>query len=60
MLGTPEILVILVAFGLLYGVGKFGQNTSLGFWGSVMLSIVLTPLIVFFIILIFLKQKRKA
>lgn len=56
-IGIAEILLLLLAILILYAVGKFGQNTSLGFWGSIILSLFISPLLVFLIILIFLKRK---
>ncbi|KIA91683.1 hypothetical protein OC25_20180 [Pedobacter kyungheensis] len=56
--GIIEILVILVGIAILLAVANYGKNTSLGYFGSLLLAIFTTPLIAFFIILIFFKKDR--
>ncbi len=56
--GIIEILVILVGIAILLAVASYGKNTSLGYFGSLLLAIFTTPLIAFFIILIFFKKDR--
>lgn len=57
MLGIPEILVLLLGILIFWSVANFGKNTSLGFWGSLLLAIFTTPVIAFFIILIFFRKR---
>ncbi|QIL38377.1 hypothetical protein G7074_03235 [Pedobacter sp. HDW13] len=56
--GIIEILVILIGIAILLAVANYGKNTSLGYFGSLLLAIFTTPLIAFFIILIFFKKDR--
>ncbi len=51
-----EIILVLIGFLFIYGVAQFGRNTSLGFWGSLFLAIITTPVIAFIIILIFFRR----
>jgi len=58
-IGVPELLIVLVfGFFLLIVIGKYGRNTALGYWGSVLLAIFTTPLIAFLVILV-LRRKKK-
>jgi hypothetical protein len=54
--GTVEIVLVLFILLLIIGVGNYGKNTALGYWGSVLLSFLSTPFVAFIIISI-LKQK---
>lgn len=56
--GIIEILVILIGIAILLAVANYGKNTSLGYFGSLLLAIFTTPLIAFFIILIFFRKDR--
>jgi len=56
--GFIEILFILVGIFILLAVANYGKNTSLGYFGSLLLAILTTPLIAFFIILLFFKKDR--
>lgn len=49
-LGTPEMVIILIILLVIMAVGNYGKNTALGYWGSVLLSILSTPLVAFIII----------
>jgi hypothetical protein len=49
-LGTMELVLILGACLLAIAVAYYGRNTQFGFWGSLLISILCTPLIAFFII----------
>ena len=57
LFGIPEILVLLLGILIFWAVANFGKNTSLGFWGSLLLAIFTTPVIAFFIILIFFRKR---
>lgn len=57
LFGTTEILILLIAVLIFWSVANFGKNTSLGFWGSLLLAIFTTPVIAFFIILIFFRKR---
>lgn len=50
---------ILITFGvIIYGLlGEYGKHTSFGFWGSVLLGIITTPLIGF-IVVYFMRRKE--
>ncbi len=56
--GVIEILVILIGIAILLAVANYGKNTTLGYFGSLLLAIFTTPLIAFFIILIFFRKAR--
>lgn len=49
-LGTAEIILILVAFIFILVIGNYGRHTALGYWGSVLLAILSTPVVAFIII----------
>ncbi len=53
--------MVLAIIGLIicYFIGRYGENTKLGFWGSFLLCFLISPLIVF-IILVVLKSDRKS
>jgi ABC-type transport system involved in multi-copper enzyme maturation permease subunit len=55
-MGAAEILVVLIGLILIIALGNYGRNTALGYWGSILLSIIVTPVIAFFIIS-YLKRK---
>ncbi|SER62769.1 hypothetical protein [Pedobacter rhizosphaerae] len=56
-LGTPEILLILsLACISLIAVAAYGKNTILGFFGSLLLAIIITPIPAFVIIWLFFKK----
>lgn len=57
MFGISEILIVLLGILIFWAVANFGKNTSLGFWGSLLLAIFTTPIIAFLIILIFFKRR---
>ena len=57
-MGLAEILLILVAIGLLYALGRYGKETRLGFGGSVLLGIFTTPIVAFIIIAVFFKKNN--
>ncbi len=57
LLGISEIFVLLIALLIFWSVANFGKNTSLGFWGSLLLAIFTTPIIAFLIILIFFRKR---
>lgn len=63
MIGIPEIIVIVL--GLLicsiiiyfyWAVADYGSNTYLGFGGSLLLAIFTSPIIAYFILLLFFPQ----
>jgi hypothetical protein len=58
-MGTPEIILILIALVCVVAVGNYGKNTAFGYWGSVLLSLLTTP-VVAFIVITFLKLGKTA
>ena len=56
-MGTGELLLILVGVIIIIALGNYGKDTALGYWGSILLSIIVTPLIAFFVIS-YLKRKE--
>lgn len=58
MLGTPEMLIIILAVTLICGVAYFGKGTSIGILGALALALLTTPIVAFFIILFFFKKEK--
>lgn len=63
MIGTPEIIIIVlglltcsIVIYLYWAVADYGSNTYLGFGGSLLLAIFTTPIIAYFILLLFFEQ----
>ena len=54
---TEFILILSLILLLIVGVGNYGKNTALGYWGSVLLSILSSPIIAFIIISILKSRK---
>jgi len=62
-IGTSEILTIIIGLLILsiiiylyWAVANYGRNTSLGYYGSLFLAIITSPIIAYFIILFFFPQ----
>ena len=55
-MGLFPILIYLTLCAL---VGMRGMSTRVGFWGTALLSVILTPLVVFLAIMIFEDQSRR-
>jgi len=50
-LGITEIILIISLFLLMIiAMGNYGKNTALGYWGSVLLSILSSPIVALIII----------
>lgn len=57
-LGVPEILILLLVLLLFhFVVADYGKSTILGYWGSLMLSIFLSPFAA--IVIIWIMKARK-
>ena len=57
--GGELVLIVLIALAVFWGIGNYGKDTALGYRGSVLLSMVLTPLVAFAIIRI-IKSRSKS
>jgi len=57
-LGIPEMVFMLIILLIIMAVGNYGKNTALGYWGSVLLSVLSTPLVAFIIISILKSRSR--
>lgn len=55
-IGGGEALIIVIALFFIILLGNYGRSTVFGYWGSILLSIVTTPLIAF-AILAYVKTK---
>jgi len=55
-IGTIELVVIVLAISLIIAVANYGRDTALGYWGSLALSLITSP-VVAFIVILFLKKK---
>ena len=49
-LGAIEIIIFVVALLLILALGNYERNTALGYWGSILLALVSTPIIAFIVI----------
>ena len=56
-IGVQEGLLILIAILIIVAVGNYSRNTRLGYWGSVLVAILGSPLLAF--IVIFILRNRK-
>lgn len=57
-IGSTEIILILLVVAFIIAVGNYGKNTALGYRGSVVLSLLASPLVAFIIISI-IKSRSK-
>jgi len=57
-LAIQEIILIVIILLLLIGVVKYGKDTPLGYLGSFILCIALSPILAFLIIFILKKIKQ--
>lgn len=48
-----EILLFLGYLALCLLVGIVGRNTRIGYWGTAVVSVVVTPFVVFIVLLLF-------
>lgn len=55
-IGGGEAIIIILALFFIILLGNYGRNTVFGYWGSVLLAIITTPLIAF-AILAYVKSK---
>jgi len=58
-IGAPEIILIIVALFFVIAIGNYGKDTALGYWGSILLSIFVTPLVAFIVITILKFRKAR-
>jgi len=56
--GVEFTLIILIALAVFWSIGNYGKDTALGYRGSVLLSMLLTPLVALAIIRI-IKSRSK-
>lgn len=60
-LGPGEIIIIpllcLLIFFIFERIGNYGKDTALGYWGSILLAVTVSPVAAFLIIL-FIKGRR--
>ncbi|MBG6234401.1 ABC-type transport system involved in multi-copper enzyme maturation permease subunit [Pedobacter sp. CAN_A7] len=59
-LGITEMFFVLIILLLIIAIGNYGKNTALGYWGSVLLSILSTPIVAFIIISIIKLRSRSS
>ena len=58
-IGGAEIILVIVAILLIVAIGRYGKDTALGYWGSILLAIFTTPIIAF-IVITFLKLRNRS
>lgn len=58
-MGFGEIVLLALAILLVWAMGNYGKATRLGFFGSVVLAILTTPIIAFFILSILKGLEKK-
>jgi hypothetical protein len=49
-MGSIEILLITALFATVIGLGNYGRNTALGYWGSILLTVFSSPIVAFIVI----------
>jgi len=57
-IGAPGIILIILAIFFVIAIGRYGENTALGYWGSILLAIFTTPVVAFIVITILKVIKR--
>jgi hypothetical protein len=57
-IGVPEVILIVLAIFFIIVIGRYGKNTALGYWGSILLAIFTTPVVAFIVITILKAMKR--
>ena len=57
-IGGAEIILVIVAILLIVAIGRYGKDTALGYWGSILLAIFTTPIIAFIVITFLNVRKR--
>ena len=55
-IGVSEALLIFLVLILVIAVGNYGKGTQLGYWGTIVLALLTSPIIAFIVVL-FLKRK---
>jgi hypothetical protein len=58
-IGGAEIILVIVAILLIVAIGRYGKESALGYWGSILLAIFTTPVIAF-IVITFLKFRKSS
>jgi hypothetical protein len=48
-----EVLLFLAYIGLCLLVGTLGRTTRIGYWGTVLISVVVTPFVTFLFLFLF-------
>ncbi|PRY53234.1 hypothetical protein B0I27_104244 [Arcticibacter pallidicorallinus] len=57
-IGTSEVVILLVIVLLMViAIGHYGRNTILGYWGSIIVAILASPLVAF--IVVFMLRRKK-
>jgi len=57
--GQEVVLIGIILLIIFVAIGNYGKNTALGYWGSVILAVLTTPLIAFGV-LYYLRNKQTA
>lgn len=52
------IIGIIIYALLIWAIGNMGKDTPLGIWGAIAISMVITPVLTFLLIMILFKPKR--
>ena len=55
-IGAQELIIILLILILIIPLAKYGKDTALGYWGTVLLAIFASPLIA--LIVVFVLRRR--
>lgn len=58
-LGAMEIVIILIVLFLIIAVANYGRDTALGYWGTLILSLITSPVVGFIVVLILKNSKPK-
>lgn len=55
-MGGMELVIVLISLLLIIVLGNYGKDTALGYWGTILLSVFLTPIVALAVVL-YLKNK---
>ena len=58
-IGAQELILILLILILIISVARYGKNTALGYWGTILLALFASPLIALIVVLILRRRTVK-
>lgn len=58
-ISVPEIFLLLMVLFMIHMIGLYGRNTSLGYFGSVLVSCFASPLVGFAVVYYLINKKNR-